>query len=244
MQNQLIPVVSHAVGSETIPTVNARELHTFLKVGKEFANWIKDRIESFGFVENQDFVVIAESGKNPSGGRPVKNYHLTLDMAKELSMVERNAKGKQARQYFIECEKTAKQSVPVASANNQVMQFLEGTLAALKSHEAAIAQVTSAVESVQSSVTTLTETMRMHQWQCYELKAAVTQKAQELHERYKVHYPLLFPGIWNFVKRHFRVTTYGAIPAVRFGEALLIVRGIELEQLPDYVQGQAQGVTK
>lgn len=108
MNKQLIPVAPHAVGSETIPTVNARELHAFLKVGKVFGAWIQERIESFGFEENRDFVVISESGKNPSGGRPTKDYHLTLDMAKELSMVERNAKGKEARQYFIECERQAK----------------------------------------------------------------------------------------------------------------------------------------
>jgi len=42
-----------------------------------------ERIEQFGFTENQDFVVVSESGKNPLGGRPAKDYHLTLDMAKD-----------------------------------------------------------------------------------------------------------------------------------------------------------------
>lgn len=85
-------------------TVNARDLHEFLEVGKDFSNWIKDRVEQFGFAENQDFIVFAESGEK---GRPRQDYHLTLDMAKELSMVERNDKGKQARLYFIECERRA-----------------------------------------------------------------------------------------------------------------------------------------
>jgi anti-repressor protein len=60
---------------------------------------IADRIESFGFVENVDFLVVAKFGENPLGGRPSIEYALTLDMAKELAMVERNAKGKQARQW-------------------------------------------------------------------------------------------------------------------------------------------------
>ena len=64
--------------------------------GKDFSNWDKDRIEQFGFEENRDFEVFTEIGENPSGGRPTKEYHLTLDMAKELSMVARNAKGKRA----------------------------------------------------------------------------------------------------------------------------------------------------
>jgi phage anti-repressor protein len=108
VQNQLIPVASSTIGSETIPTVNARNLHAFLEIGKDFSTWIKDRIESFGFVENRDFIVFPEIGEK--GGRPSLVYHLALDMAKELSMVERNAKGKEARLYFIECERRAKVS--------------------------------------------------------------------------------------------------------------------------------------
>lgn len=105
MTTQLIPVTPHAVGSETIPTVDARELHTFLEVGKDFSSWMKERIESFDFALNQDFIVFTETGEK---GRPRTEYALTLDMAKEISMVERNAKGKEARQYFIECERQAK----------------------------------------------------------------------------------------------------------------------------------------
>jgi anti-repressor protein len=110
---QLIKVDSTTIGTEVKQTVNARDLHAFLEVGKDFSNWVKDRIESFGFVENQDFIVFAEPGEK---GRPRIDYALTLDMAKELSMVERTDKGKQARQYFIECERVAKSATlpPIA----------------------------------------------------------------------------------------------------------------------------------
>lgn len=94
--------------------VSARELHQFLEVGRDFSNWIKDRIEDYGFVENQDFVVFAKFGENSNGGRPLKEYAISIDMAKELSMVERNEKGKLARLYFIEMEKKAKE--PQANA--------------------------------------------------------------------------------------------------------------------------------
>lgn len=104
------PVVCEGrVGEEQIQTVNARDLHAFLEAKKDFSNWIKDRIEQYGFAENLDFVVFAEIGENPSGGRPRREYAISLDMAKELAMVERNDKGKQARQYFIECERRTKQ---------------------------------------------------------------------------------------------------------------------------------------
>lgn len=99
-------------GSEQ-QTVNARELHEFLENGDKFATWIVDRINQFGFLENQDFVTFSE---NSEKGRPRKEYALSLDMAKELCMVERNEKGKQARQYFIECERVAKQKLTAQPA--------------------------------------------------------------------------------------------------------------------------------
>src|SRR5690606_23355924 len=103
--SEIITIAQGSIGGQAVQTVSARELHAYLEVGKDFSNWIKDRIDQYDFVENQDFVVFANSGDNPKGGRPAKEYALTIDMAKELSMVERNEKGKQARQYFIECER-------------------------------------------------------------------------------------------------------------------------------------------
>lgn len=88
--------------------VSARELHKFLESKRDFSNWIKDRIEKYGFIENQDFEVFNNFGENPNGGRPAIEYALTIDTAKELAMVEGNEKGKQARRYFIECEKQLK----------------------------------------------------------------------------------------------------------------------------------------
>lgn len=89
-----------------IEAVSARDLHEFLEVGKDFSTWIQDRIEKYGFVEGQDFSPIL--GKS-SGGRPTREYFISLDMAKELSMVENNARGRQARRYFIEVEKRARE---------------------------------------------------------------------------------------------------------------------------------------
>ena len=108
--NELIPLQPQTINGNAVETVNAKELHEFLEVRSKFADWIKNRISEYDFVENQDFVTFS---KNLEKGRPRLEYALTLDMAKELSMVERNEKGKQARKYFIECEKKLKeQTVP------------------------------------------------------------------------------------------------------------------------------------
>ncbi|GDA01530.1 antirepressor [Escherichia coli] len=109
MNAQLIPVFSGTISNETALLVNARDLHAFLDVGKRFASWIVERIAEYGFVENQDFMIISQVREKIGRGRPAKDYHLTLDTAKELAMVERNEKGRQVRRYFIECEKRLRQ---------------------------------------------------------------------------------------------------------------------------------------
>ena len=104
--NELISLNQSAINGEFQQTVNARELHAFLQSKQDFSTWIKNRIEQYDFVENQDFVLASENSEaSLHGGHNRLDYFLSLDMAKELAMVERNDKGKQARQYFIECER-------------------------------------------------------------------------------------------------------------------------------------------
>ena len=113
--NELISLTQSAINGELQQTVNARELHAFLEVGRDFSNWVKGRISKYGFEENVDYVIF-ESLSSPDSAnakaRPQKllDYYISIDMAKELAMVENNDKGKQARQYFIACEKLAKQA--------------------------------------------------------------------------------------------------------------------------------------
>ena len=110
--NELIQVAERQIGDGTIQTVNARDLHAFLEAGKDFSTWIKDRIAKYGFVEHHDYALYLLPNFGEKGqGRSSKEYAISLDMAKELSMVERNDKGKQARLYFIECERRAKANV-------------------------------------------------------------------------------------------------------------------------------------
>ena len=100
---QLIPLQPQTINGNAVETVNARELHAFLQSRQDFSTWIKNRISEYDFVENQDFVRFHK--KMEANNATLIDYYITLDMAKELSMVERNEKGKQARKYFIECEK-------------------------------------------------------------------------------------------------------------------------------------------
>lgn len=108
--NQLIPVFAGEIAGVSAQLVDARTLHIFLESKQRFADWIKNRINDFDFDENTDYTVHKIMTQYNQLDRI--EYYLTLDMAKELSMVERNAKGKQARRYFIECEKRLLSQIP------------------------------------------------------------------------------------------------------------------------------------
>src|SRR5579885_2620905 len=108
MKNKLIPVFTDTISNEKTLMCNARDLHAFLGVGKVFAAWIKSRISDYQFVECQDYIAIFQNRKIGHGRGKIE-YHLTMDMAKELAMVERNDKGREIRRYFIECEKRLRQ---------------------------------------------------------------------------------------------------------------------------------------
>lgn len=106
--------------------VSAKELHSYLEVGRDFSNWIKNRIEKYDFIENKDFcklyfdsisgerLTYANFSVGENKGFVRIEYVLTLNMAKELAMIENNEKGKQARKYFIDCEEKFK----AATLNN------------------------------------------------------------------------------------------------------------------------------
>ena len=112
--NELIALNQSTINGEMVQTVNARELHEFLDVSSRYNDWIRNRISKYGFEENIDYVCLTkvlvtqtESGRE--GASNQKEHYISLDMAKELAMVENNDKGREARKYFIECEKKLKQ---------------------------------------------------------------------------------------------------------------------------------------
>jgi phage anti-repressor protein len=106
-ESTLVPVFLAEIGGTPAHACDGRALHEFLENGENFATWIKARIEKYGFEENLDFVIALENTKAKRGGHNRKDYRLSLDMAKELSMVENNMKGRAARRYFIDCERRA-----------------------------------------------------------------------------------------------------------------------------------------
>ncbi len=109
MNNTLIPIASRIIDGSKTDAIHARQLHEFLGVGRHYRSWIKTRIDSYGFIENADYITCRpKRGSKIHGGHNTAEHYITLDMAKELAMVERNEKGREARRYFIDCEKQLK----------------------------------------------------------------------------------------------------------------------------------------
>jgi len=99
MNNELINI---KFNENQEPSVSARELHKYLEVGSDFRHWFP-RMCKYGFEEREDYsTVIFE---HPQNHQPTADYEMTIDMAKEISMIQRNENGKKARQYFLKVEK-------------------------------------------------------------------------------------------------------------------------------------------
>lgn len=204
--NQLIETSTNESG-EII--VSGRELHEFLEVKTPYDKWFP-RMCEYGFEEGKDFsTFLSES----TGGRPAVSHALKIDTAKEISMIQRNEKGKQARQYFIEVEKQYKQ---------QPQNSLELALQAALVHEREI-------KSIKSDVDYLKGNMRIDSLQQQEIQQAAKQSV--IHAlggmesiAYREMNRKTFAAFWNEFKQYFKVPRYGDIPKVKHAEAIRFIQ--------------------
>lgn len=111
--DQIIKINKVNFNDESVDSVDARELHEKLKVGKHFATWIKQRIEEAQLIEGHDFIIFPKNGKNSKAqkGRPLEEYALSIEAAEHIAMLEHSKEGKKIRQYFISFEREAKKKL-------------------------------------------------------------------------------------------------------------------------------------
>lgn len=170
------------LAGEAVQTVDARDLHTFLQVGRDFSTWIRGRIKQYGFVEDVDFCAATVPGSGGFGGQNRLVFSISLDMAKELAMVERTERGKQARQYFIECERLARSRTtsPMAAVLNDPSELrrlllssvdrqiaMEASLAAQAPKVAAldrIAEANGAISITKAAKALQVRPIQFHRW--------------------------------------------------------------------------------
>ena len=200
-------------------TVSGRELHKFLEIGTRFDKWFI-RMCEYGFNENDDFIRVAQKCPTLGGTQTIIDYAITLDMAKEISMLQRTEKGKQARTYFINCEKKLK----------EVVKKPLTTLEQLKLHYLALDEQNRELKQVKADVTDLKNNMPLFNIECKDLQQAVRAKGCEVlggygSKAYKSNSirQKVYTDIQHQLKREFGVTRYEAIKRQYLATAHMIV---------------------
>lgn len=142
IENELVPVYETSTGEKV---VYGTELYETLQSKRQYTDWMKSRLVECDAKENEDYDSFSQKSEKPQGGRPVTEYIIKLDTAKEMAMLERNDKGKAIRRYFIGVEKKFKKKL---SAIEQ-----------LKLHQDAILEVNEKVDSVQHNVDSIQQNL-------------------------------------------------------------------------------------
>ncbi len=113
---KVISVQPQIISGTTSLTVNARELHSHIDPKQQFPEWIGNSIKNYRFEEGEDFFI--QLGKKPNSCRSYNEFILTIDMAKELCILECTDKAKEVRRYLIQYERELKERPPDAGMNN------------------------------------------------------------------------------------------------------------------------------
>ena len=114
--NDLVPISNTAINEVETLTCDSRDLHAFLGVETRHNDWITRRIERYGFTEGSDFIHYSDLSN--TSDRTI-HYRLSLDMAKQIAMVENNEKGVEVRRYFIQCERIAKEAASTPTSKKR-----------------------------------------------------------------------------------------------------------------------------
>ena len=188
--------------------VSGRELHEFLEIRTKYKDWFRRMVE-YGFEEEIDFIRVAQKRATNNLKNPVTtviDHAISIDMAKEISMIQRTEKGKIARQYFINCEKKLKEVKKLSPMELMKLQFK-----ALKKQKEKIPQVENRVDKLE-------EDMPLFQIDCKEIQALVRKKGIEALGGYRsIAYNdnslrgKVYSDIQQQIRREFGVLRYEAI---------------------------------
>ena len=209
--NQLINITQNE-NNESV--VSGRELHEFLEVGTAYKDWFP-RMLKYGFVENIDFVAIAQKRATAQGNQTEYTDHaLKIDMAKEISMIQRTAKGKEARQYFIQVEKEYKQQLLPQTPEQQIALLAQGNV-----------NLNKKVEQIENSVLDLTDRFGLPSNKAKVLQKKVATKVYmftggKASNAHKKIGSKVFREFYKDLNNRFDVVKYSDIPLSRYDEAL------------------------
>ncbi len=172
--------------------VNARELHKLLGNKRQFANWIKQRIEQYGFVENKEYICFNKFVKaDRYGNKSMKEYYLTIDMAKEICMVENNEKGKKLRLYFIEIEKRYRNILNQTSSTNQLIDIMQNAINYMRENNIRVDNLEIGLDEVKKDVKELKSKMDIQIQNNYCLASDIAEQLKLYSENKIPHSNLI-----------------------------------------------------
>lgn len=207
------PLINITQNDHNESVVSGRELHEFLEVKTPYHIWF-ERMTEYGFTENVDFIGF-EQKSSKLGGRPSVDHALKLDMAKEISMIQRTAKGKEARQYFIQVEKEYKQQ-------QQAPLTLDQQIAAIATGYGSVKEE---LVEVKDQVADLTNRFGLPSNKAKVLQKKVASKVYmftggKSSNAHKKIGSKVFREFYKDLNNRFDVVKYSDIPLSRYDEAL------------------------
>lgn len=214
----LLQISTSTIGTETINSVNARDIHSHLEVKTHFTTWIKRAIEKYDFEENIDFSILKTG--NPNGGNPILDFIATLDMAKELAMLENNPKGKETRKYFIQVEKEAKKPRTELELIIQSAQQMQLISEKQTDHDRRLEN--------------LEDTKIINTRQRKNIKDAIAVKVYSILETNnlpKSDARAYFPKLHKYIRNSFTIDTYQELPSIKYNDCMNLIHRANLTDL-------------
>ena len=201
--NDLIQITRSTINGAEINSVNARNIYNFLGVKSRFNDWINNRL--LDFIKDVDYIVVTKKLVTEAN-----EIFVTLDTAKHLAMLERNEKGREARQYFIEVEK---QSQKVLSTSEQIVLLAQGH------------------QQIDSRLTKLEETRKMEHWQEKALHDAKNKTVYRVADGDDDLSKKLHRKVWSLFKKKFHLPRYNELPAIKYQEGLDFINSLTIADM-------------
>jgi phage anti-repressor protein len=218
---ELIAIVKTEKGTNA---VSARELHAGLESKQDFTTWIKKRLDDAIAVEGEDYLLHKKMVQVPHQGgfrnTEISEYIVTIEIAKHIAMMERNEKGKQFRQYFIDFEKEQQAKIPTSPMEIMALIFDQ-----LKVNDQRFKEFSTKIEKLEHS-TTLDHAQQQTLQKHVSIRVAELMAKHNLSDSTK---PCLFASIYSNLKEKYKVPSYRDITKVRFDEAISDIRKTELK---------------
>lgn len=205
---ELIKIESNVIGNGAVNSVNSRDIHSSLWVKTPYSMWIQRAIEKYGFEENTDFTI--HKTVISSSTKPQTDYVVTLDMAKELCMLDDSEMGKSYRRYFIEKEKEATRPMTI---QEQIAIIAQGN------------------QIIDERLTLLEQTKRLEAWQERALIDAKNKKVYSFNPSDAENTSKLHRAVWSKFKKYFNLPRYNELPAVKYEQGLEFINRLTLIDL-------------